>query len=66
MQDVFFSETIILGSLLCFILYASYIKVIRTITANTSALYSLPDVVSTADSPTDTPTDVPDDQQRSA
>ena len=51
----------------CFIaflilLFASYIKIIRTITANTSALYSLPDVVSTADSPTDTPpTDAPDD-----
>ncbi len=51
----------------CFIaflvlLFASYIKIIRTITANTSELYSLPDVVSTADSPTDTPpTDVPDD-----
>lgn len=44
------------------ILFASYIKIIRTITANTSALYSLPDVVSTADSPTDTPpTDAPDD-----
>ena len=42
--------------------FASYIKIIRTITANTSALYSLPDVVSTADSPTDTPpTDAPDD-----
>ena len=51
----------------CFIaflilLFASYIKIIRTITANTSTLYSLPDVVSTADSPTDTPpTDAPDD-----
>ena len=51
----------------CFIaflllLFASYIKIIRTITANTSALYSLPDVVSTADSPTDIqPTDAPDD-----
>ena len=51
----------------CFIaflilLFASYIKIIRTITANTSALYSLPDAVSTADSPTDIqPTDAPDD-----
>lgn len=51
----------------CFIaflvlLFASYIKIIRTITANTSALYSLPDAISTADSPTDTPpTDAPDD-----
>lgn len=51
----------------CFItfvilLFASYVKIIRTITANTSELYSLPDVVSTADSPTDTPpTDAPDD-----
>ena len=51
----------------CFIaflilLFASYVKIIRTITANTSALYSLPDVVSTADSPTDIqPTDAPDD-----
>lgn len=51
----------------CFItfvilLFASYIKIIRTITANTSELYSLPDVVSTDDSPTDTPpTDAPDD-----
>lgn len=51
----------------CFIaflilLFASYIKIIRTITANTRTLYSLPDVVSTADSPTDTPpTDAPDD-----
>lgn len=54
----------------CFIaflilLFASYVKIIRTITANTSTLYSLPDVVSTADSPTgipDTaPTDAPDD-----
>lgn len=51
----------------CFIaflilLFASYIKIIRTITANTSALYSLPDAVFTADSPTDTPpTDAPDD-----
>ncbi len=51
----------------CFIaflilLFASYIKIIRTITANTSALYSLPDAVSTADTPTDTPpTDAPDD-----
>ena len=51
----------------CFIaflvlLFASYIKIIKTITANTSELYSLPDVVSTADSPTDTPpTDAPDD-----
>ena len=51
----------------CFIaflilLFASYIKIIRTITANTSALYSLPDAVFTADSPTDIqPTDAPDD-----
>ena len=54
----------------CFIaflilLFASYIKIIRTITANTSALYSLPDAIFTADSPTgipDTaPTDAPDD-----
>lgn len=51
----------------CFIaflvlLFASYIKIIRTITANTSALYSLPDAISTADSPTDIqPTDAPDD-----
>ncbi len=44
------------------LLFASYIKIIRTITANTSALYSLPDAISTADSPTDTPpTDAPDD-----
>lgn len=51
----------------CFIaflilLFASYVKIIRTITANTSALYSLPDAVFTADSPTDIqPTDAPDD-----
>lgn len=51
----------------CFIaflilLFASYIKIIRTITANTSAFYSLPDAVFTADSPTDIqPTDAPDD-----
>ena len=54
----------------CFIaflilLFASYIKIIRAITANTRTLYSLPDVVSTADSPTDipdtAPTDAPDD-----
>lgn len=51
----------------CFIaflvlLFASYIKIIRTITANTSALYSLPEAIFTADSPTDTPpTDAPDD-----
>ena len=59
----------------CFIaflilLFASYIKIIRTITANTSALYSLPEAVSTADSPTgipDTaPTDAPDDTAASA
>lgn len=51
----------------CFIaflilLFASYIKIIRTITANTSALYSLPDAISTADSPTDIqPTDASSD-----
>lgn len=51
----------------CFIaflilLFASYIKIIRTITANTSTLYSLPDAVFTADSPTDIQlTDAPDD-----
>ncbi|MBR4008259.1 hypothetical protein [Fibrobacter sp.] len=59
----------------CFIaflvlLFASYIKIIRTITANTSALYSLPDAIFTADSPTgipDTaPTDAPDDTAASA
>jgi hypothetical protein len=78
MQDVFFSETIILGSLLCFILYASYIKVIKAITANTITLNSL----ATNDGPTDIPdtaasdepskatpsdeldSDTPDDQQR--
>ena len=51
MQDVFFSETIILESLLCFILYASYIKVIKAITTNTIALNSL----ATNDGPTDIP-----------
>ena len=53
-----------IGCFIAFVilLFASYIKIIRTITANTSELYSLPDVVSTADSPTDTPpTDAPDD-----
>lgn len=56
----------------CFIaflilLFASYIKITRTITANTSALYSLPDAISTADSPTDTPpTDAPDDTAASS
>ena len=57
--------------IVCIVLLVSYVKVIRTISANTRALLSLPDVVSTADTPpTDapsgTPTDVPDDQQRSA
>jgi len=57
MQDVFFSETIILGSLLCFILYASYIKVIKVITANVSTLHSL----ASATSPTTgTSSDFPD------
>ena len=59
----------------CFIaflvlLFASYIKIIRTITANARSLYSLPEAVSTADSPTgipDTaPTDAPDDTAASA
>ena len=53
-----------IGCFIAFVilLFASYIKIIRTITANTSALYSLPDAVFTADSPTDTPpTDAPDD-----
>jgi energy-converting hydrogenase Eha subunit C len=53
-----------IGCFIAFVilLFASYIKIIRTITANTSALYSLPDAISTADSPTDTPpTDAPDD-----
>lgn len=48
----------------CFIaflilLFASYIKIIRTITANTRTLLSPP-----TDAPSGTPTDVPDDQQR--
>jgi len=61
-----------IGCFIAFIifLFASYIKIIRTITANTSALYSLPEAVSTADSPTsipDTaPTDAPDDTAASA
>jgi energy-converting hydrogenase Eha subunit C len=61
-----------IGCFIAFVilLFASYIKIIRTITANTSALYSLPDAVFTADSPTgipDTaPTDAPDDTAASA
>lgn len=53
-----------IGCFIAFVilLFASYIKIIRAITANTSELYSLPDAISTADSPTDTPpTDAPDD-----
>lgn len=56
-----------IGCFIAFVilLFASYIKIVRTITANTSALYSLPDAIFTADSPTgipDTaPTDAPDD-----
>lgn len=53
-----------IGCFIAFVilLFASYIKIIRTITANTSALYSLPDAVFTADSATDIqPTDAPDD-----
>ena len=53
-----------IGCFIAFVilLFASYIKIIRTITANTSALYSLPDAITTADSPTNTPpTDAPDD-----
>lgn len=53
-----------IGCFIAFVilLFASYIKIIRTITANARALYSLPDAISTADSPTDTPpTDAPDD-----
>ena len=57
MQDGFFREAIALGSLLCFILFASYIKIIRTITANVSTLHSL----ASATSPTaDTSSDFPD------
>ena len=58
------ADNISIGCFIAFLvlLFASYVKIIRTITANTSALYSLPDVVFTADSPTDTPpTDAPDD-----
>jgi energy-converting hydrogenase Eha subunit C len=61
------STTISHISIGCFIafiilLFASYIKIIRTITANARSLYSLPEAVSTADTPTDTPpTDAPDD-----
>lgn len=58
-----------IGCFIAFVilLFASYIKIIRTITANTSALYSLPDVVSTVDTPTDTPpTDAPDDTAASS
>lgn len=53
-----------IGCFIAFIifLFASYIKIIRAITANTSALYSLPEAVSTADTPTDTsPTDASSD-----
>lgn len=53
-----------IGCFIAFVilLFASYIKIIRTITANTSALYSLPDAVFTADSATDIqPTDALDD-----
>lgn len=50
---------------LLILLFASYIKIIHAITANTRSLYSLPEAVSTADTPTgipDTaPTDAPDD-----
>ena len=49
-----------IGCFIAFIifLFRSYVTIIRTITANTRSLYSLPEAVSTADTPTDTsPTD---------
>lgn len=53
-----------IGCFIAFIifLFRSYVTIIRTITANTRSLYSLPEAVSTADTPTDTsPTDASSD-----
>ena len=53
-----------IGCFIAFIifLFRSYVTIIRTINANTRSLYSLPEAVSTADTPTDTsPTDASSD-----